>query len=107
MKLIFYIEYFKKLNELRGSRLAKGISWAVLPEYKCKWNGRGANISDLKYNTLLFSKYSGITMDKISSEVWMKPDTLQAYFRLIDNVLEWNRDCYHGDITEKNILWDY
>jgi hypothetical protein len=93
-------------NELRGSRLAKGQSWAVLPEYTCKWNGRGVNSLDPKYNTLLFSKYSGITMDKISSEVWMKPDTLKAYFRLIDNVLEWNKICYHGDITEKNTLWD-
>ena len=98
----------KKRNaeaELRASSVARNLDWAKIPMALCKWNGKGAEQFD-SYDTLLFSEYAGQTMDTLPPESWSNPVVLKAYLKLINSVIEWNKNCFHGDITVKNIVWD-
>jgi hypothetical protein len=98
----------KKRNaeaELRASSVARDLDWAKIPISMCKWNGKGAEQFE-SYDTLLFSEYAGQTMDTLPPESWSNPIVLKAYLKLIDSVIKWNKNCFHGDITTKNILWD-
>jgi hypothetical protein len=91
--------------ELRASRVARDLDWAKIPIAMCKWDGKGAEIYKT-YDTLLFSEYAGSSMDTMPPESWSDPAILKAYFKLVNSVIKWNKNCFHGDITLKNILWD-
>jgi len=91
--------------ELRASRVARDLDWAKIPISMCKWDGKKAEIYKT-YDTLLFSEYAGQFMETMPPESWSDPVVLKAYFQLVNAVLEWNKNCFHGDITLKNILWD-
>ena len=91
--------------ELRASRVARDLDWAKIPISMCKWDGKRSETYKT-YDTLLFSEYAGQSMDTMPPESWSDPKVLKAYFKLVNAVLEWNKNCFHGDITVKNILWD-
>jgi len=91
--------------ELKASRFARDLDWAKIPISMCKWDGKKSETYKT-YDTLLFSEYAGPSMDTMPPESWSDPVVLKAYFKLVKGVVEWNKNCFHGDITPKNILWD-